>query len=182
MIKARKRVETWGCRRRHTLWLNVNHKWVNGILHNTQDEGKKKKQNRMKDTKHQTYCTVIWKKGWVAHSSVIRPFTLVLVELKTTIATLAQNFFIRLFNLWWGMKGESPDQVLLKSPSDIKQRMQAGEPFRPLSFDSWINQLHSLFFFHYLFFMSCLFVVFLHQQSLLQREPNWLTITPHSLR
>jgi len=63
MIKARKRVETWGCRRRHTLWLNVNHKWVNGILYNTQDEGKNKKQNRMKDTKHQTYCTVIWKKG-----------------------------------------------------------------------------------------------------------------------
>lgn len=25
----------------------------------TQDEGKKKKQNRMKDTKHQTYYTVI---------------------------------------------------------------------------------------------------------------------------
>lgn len=102
------------------------------------------------DTKHQTYCTVIWKKGWVAHSSVIRPFTLVLVELKTTIATLTQNFFIRLFSLWWGMKGESPDQVLLKSPFDIKQRMQAGEPFRALSFvspDSWINQLHSLVFF-----------------------------------
>lgn len=117
MIKARKRVETWGCRRRHTLWLNVNHKWVNGILYNTQDEGKKKKQNRMKDAKHQTYCTVIWKKGWVAHSSVIRPFTLVLVELKTTIATLAQTFFICLLSLWWGMKGESPDQVLLKSPS-----------------------------------------------------------------
>lgn len=182
MIKARKRVETWGCRRRHTLWLNVNHKWVNGILYNTQDERKKKKQNRMKDTKHQTYCTVIWKKGWVAHSSVIRPFTLVLVELKTTIATLAQNFFIRLFSLWWGMKGESPDQVLLKSPSDIKQRMQPGEPFRAWSFvspDSWINQLHPLFFFP----LSILHVMSLCcLSSSTVTSPKRTQLTPHSLR
>lgn len=131
----------------------------------------------MKDTKHQTYCTVIWKKGWVAHSSVIRPFTLVLVELKTTIATLAQNFFIRLFSLWWGMKEESSDQVLLKSPS-YKQRMQAGEPFSPLSLvspDSWINQRHALFFCP-LSILHAMSLCCLSSSTVLQREPIWLTL------
>lgn len=90
------------------------------------------------------------KKGWVAHSSVIRPFTLVLVELKTTIATLTQTFFICLFSLWWGMKGESPDQVLLKSPSS--------SILLPL------------------LLMSCNCLWRKTTKRLLQREPSWLHI------
>lgn len=90
------------------------------------------------------------KKGWVAHSSVIRPFTLVLVELKTTIATLTRTFFICLFSLWWGMKGESPDQVLPKSPSS--------SILLPLPL------------------MSCNCLWRETTKRLLQREPSWLHI------